>query len=155
MVNLTAVALAGTLFSIIDFKGHSLDESFGFEADFNPVVGAVGADPFQQWSFLATSIPSQLIIQNADVQKYLSYAGAPTGSTDFAQTVIDGSNPVTFELLLVNTSPETFNIVDVKSGLALTAWGAVPGQSELPTPVTYEILQAGRAEQVWNISLAT
>ncbi|KAJ6465265.1 hypothetical protein C8R45DRAFT_1079843 [Mycena sanguinolenta] len=111
MVNLTAIALAGTLFSITDFQGHVLDESFGAAIDLNPVVGQVKAVPtsaIQLWSFVATGTPSQFNIQNANTQTYLSYAGAPTGSTEYAQTVIDGSNPMAFNLFLVSPSPETF-----------------------------------------------
>jgi hypothetical protein len=53
MVNLTAIALTGTLLSITDFQGHVLDESFGIAADLNPVVGqvkAVPTSPIQQAS---------------------------------------------------------------------------------------------------------
>ncbi|KAJ7203548.1 hypothetical protein GGX14DRAFT_569994 [Mycena pura] len=129
MVNLTAIALTGTLFSITDFQGHVLDESFGFAADLNPVVG--------QWAFVATSTPSQFNIKNGNTQTYLSYAGAPAGSTEYAQAVIDGSNPMAFNLLLVNPSPETFNIVDVETGFALTAWSAPVSRGTTVTPVNF------------------
>jgi hypothetical protein len=58
MVNLTAVALAGTLFSVTDFQGHVLDESFGFTADLNPVAGqvkAVPVSPVQQVNSASTT----------------------------------------------------------------------------------------------------
>ncbi|KAJ7018558.1 hypothetical protein C8F04DRAFT_1105089 [Mycena alexandri] len=153
MINLTAIAFAGTLFSITDFQGHVLDDTEAFATNLNPVVGnikVIPANPDQQWSFLATITPNEFNIQHALTQKFLSYAGAPNGSTTWAQTVIDGTNPMAFNLALVSPSPETFNIVDAKTGLALTAWSA-PVRTSI-TPVTYEPLQAGAAEQIWTLA---
>ncbi|KAJ7905143.1 hypothetical protein B0H13DRAFT_1881286 [Mycena leptocephala] len=154
MVNLTAVALAGTLFSVTDFQGHVLDESFGFTADLNPVAGqvkAVPVSPVQQWSFVAASTIGQFIIQNGHSNTFLSYAGAPSGSQIYAQAVIDGSNPCTFELVLAIPSPEQFNIIAVDSGLALTAWSPSSSRGTTVTPVTYEPLQLGAVEQLWSL----
>jgi hypothetical protein len=63
MVNLTAIALAGTLFHVTDFQGHVLDEAFGFLADFNPVSGQVKGDNngIQQASNDSTYTYSDLI----------------------------------------------------------------------------------------------
>ncbi|KAF8162200.1 hypothetical protein K438DRAFT_1858961 [Mycena galopus ATCC 62051] len=158
MVNLTAMALAGTLFSVTDFQGHVLDEAFGILNDFNPVVGqgkAIPLSPIQQWSFVATNPVGQFALQNANSNSYLSYAGAPSGNMQYAQAVIDQANPRSFNLLLVSPNPEQFNIVDVGTGLALTAWAVASDRGTSVTPVTYEPLQAGAAEQIFTLVAGT
>ncbi|KAJ6511422.1 hypothetical protein C8R47DRAFT_734238 [Mycena vitilis] len=138
MVNFSAIALAGTLFSVTDFQGHVLDESFGIPTDLNPVVGqvrAVPTSPIQQWSFLATETTAEFLMQNGNTQTFLSYAGAPFGSQTYAQAVIDGANGRAFNLLLVSPSPEKLNIVDASTGLALTAWSAPSSRGTTVTPV--------------------
>ncbi|KAJ7753750.1 hypothetical protein B0H16DRAFT_1722950 [Mycena metata] len=145
MVNLTAVALAGTLFSITNFQGDVLDNSFAQPNDFNPVVANT------KWSFIATATPNEFNIQHALTGSFLSYAGAPTsGSATYAQTVIDAANPMAFNLVLVSPSPETFNIIVVNSDLALTAWTAPVDRGSAITPITYEPFQ-GAAEQIWTL----
>ncbi|KAJ7886080.1 hypothetical protein B0H13DRAFT_2342991 [Mycena leptocephala] len=150
MVNLTAIALAGTLFHVTDFQGHVLDEAFGFLADFNPVAGQVkGVN--NGWSFVATNTSGQFTIQNAHTNTFLSYAGAPSGNMNYAQAVIDKANPRTFNLILAFPSPEKFNIVDAGTSLALTAWSVASSRGTTVTPVTYEALQPGAAEQMWTL----
>jgi hypothetical protein len=39
MVNLTAIALAGTLFFVTDFQGRVLDDAGSISSDHNPVIG--------------------------------------------------------------------------------------------------------------------
>ncbi|KAJ7662062.1 hypothetical protein DFH06DRAFT_1191352 [Mycena polygramma] len=125
MVNLSAIALAGTLFSVTDFQGHVLDESSDIPTDLNPVVGqvrAVPTSPIQQWSqsyFLATDTTAEFLMQNGNTQTFLSYAGAPSRSQTYAQAVIDGANGRAFNLLLVCLSPEKLNIVDAST---LSQW---------------------------------
>ncbi|KAF8181935.1 hypothetical protein K438DRAFT_1767662 [Mycena galopus ATCC 62051] len=157
MVNLTAMALAGTLFSMIDFQGHALDNLFGQDNDRNVVIGENMLDPvevqidqvtystlrklitgFTQWTLVATNTSSQFTIMNPFANKSLSYAGQLEQLTH-AQVTID-SIPRAFNFVLA-APPQTFNILDVNTGLALTSWnmssfrvGAIAGSS---TPVLW------------------
>ncbi|KAJ7191501.1 hypothetical protein GGX14DRAFT_578948 [Mycena pura] len=154
MVNLTAIALAGTLFSMIDFQGHALNLLFGQPNDGTVVIGENMLDPVevevdQVWALVATTTSGQFTIMNPFNNKSLSYAGGLVQLTHAQATV--NSIPRAFNFILA-APPQTFNILDVDSGMALTAWTMssfrAGGDS---TPVTYEFLELGAIDQMWTL----
>ncbi|KAF7330722.1 hypothetical protein MSAN_02444800 [Mycena sanguinolenta] len=137
MVNLTAIALVGTLFWVTDFQGHVLDDSNFLSTNGNPVIGQYRASLTfvnQQWSLVATSNPTQFNIQNGETNTFLSYSGAPSGSMKFAQAAIE-STPRSFNVVQSSGAIGQFNILDVSTGLALTAWPVSTRRGSTITPV--------------------
>ncbi|KAJ7919517.1 hypothetical protein B0H13DRAFT_2320333 [Mycena leptocephala] len=174
MVNLTAIALAGTLLSMIDFQGHALNNLFGGSNDGNVVIGENMLDPvevqidqvvsddltwtystlrklitgFIQWTLVAINTSGQFTIMNPFANKSLSHAGQP--ELTHAQATID-STPRAFTFILV-APPQTFHIVDVNTGLALTAWNmSIFRAGGSSTPVTYEPLEPAAVDQMWTL----
>ncbi|KAF7353283.1 hypothetical protein MSAN_01516200 [Mycena sanguinolenta] len=137
VVNLTAIALVGTFFWVTDFQGHVLDDSFGISTNGNPVIGFSRNNPDtanQQWSLVVTSNPTQFNIQNRETNTFLSYSGAPSGSMTFAQAAIE-STPRSFKVVQSSGAIGQFNILDVSTGLALTAWNVSTRRGSTITPV--------------------
>ncbi|KAJ7907964.1 hypothetical protein B0H13DRAFT_1879067 [Mycena leptocephala] len=144
MVNLTAIALAGTLFFVTDFQGRVLDDAGSISSDRNPVIGF----PIN-WSLVGTNTNNQFNIQNGATNTFLSYAGAPSGIVSCAQAAIN-SAPRTFSIVLA-APPQQYNILDVSSGLALTAWKEATDRVSTVTPVTYDALEPGAVDQMWTL----
>ncbi|KAF7330736.1 hypothetical protein MSAN_02446200 [Mycena sanguinolenta] len=125
-----------------------------------PVIGQYRASPTfanQQWSLVATSNPTQFNIQNGETNTFLSYAGAPSGSMKFAQAAIE-STPRSFNVVQSSGAIGQFNvtmyfsILDVSTGLALTAWPVSTRRGSTITPVTYEPWVNGAVDQMWTFA---
>ncbi|KAJ7510719.1 hypothetical protein B0H11DRAFT_2402151 [Mycena galericulata] len=139
-----------SLLMIVDYKGHVLD----LANSANPVIGQVPnptVTPNQLWDPIPVNANQTNFIFETPATTtnpgglFLSYAGASTGGTLLFMQATGETFSTEFELDCVNAT--SGHLLEVNSGLALTAWPAEEGSTI--TPVTYETF-TGREEQVWT-----
>ncbi|KAJ7212348.1 hypothetical protein C8J57DRAFT_1733130 [Mycena rebaudengoi] len=146
-LNLTALAVAATTFSIIDFQNHA--------AILEPVASTTGRCPVvasgstsSQWTFVVTSTADVYQIHPATKSTlFLSFPRAGDGILYTAANVqLAGLN---LNVPSVNPALNTVQLLpsDVNE-YALTSWPAVNGSDT--SPLTWEV-NTGRKEQIFTL----
>ncbi|KAJ7776002.1 hypothetical protein DFH07DRAFT_73688 [Mycena maculata] len=137
-----------TILMIMDYKGHVLD----LANSVNPVIGQTPNPTVtnnQLWDPIPINADQTNFIFETPVtnnpNNFLSYPGASTNGTLLFMQATGETFSTTFELDCVNST--SGHLLEVNSGLALTAWPEEEGSTI--TPVTYETFTA-REEQVWT-----
>ncbi|KAJ7577424.1 hypothetical protein C8J56DRAFT_1170938 [Mycena floridula] len=146
--NLTALAVAATSLSIIDFQNRAVDDSSALGINNNPVIGNTRTGSTeQQWIFVITVTPGVFTIQSVTGGSSLSYPAAPNNGLLFAQACLN-EFPLSLNVQTINPATNTVKIVEVKTGVVLTAWHVENGSTF--TPLTWEF-DTGRAEQIFTL----
>ncbi|KAJ6567690.1 hypothetical protein DFH09DRAFT_1314211 [Mycena vulgaris] len=144
--NLTALAVAATSLTIVDFQNHAVDNSLGLSLNNNPVTGNVRQGSVQQqWTFVTTPTPGVFTIQSSS-GLFLSYPAAPNDGLQWGQAVLN-KFPLSFNVQTVNPATNSVKIVENTFKVVLTAWPAESGSNT--SPLTFEA-DTGRAQQIFD-----
>ncbi|KAF7349969.1 hypothetical protein MVEN_01298100 [Mycena venus] len=146
-LNLTALAVAATTFSIIDFQNHAaIPEPIPSANGRCPVVAS--ASTSFQWVFVVTSTADVYKIHPATTSTlFLSYPGAGDGILYTAANV----QPAGLNLNVPSVNPALNTVQLLASDFneyALTSWPAVNGSNT--SPLTWEV-NTGRNEQIFTL----
>ncbi|KAJ6490158.1 hypothetical protein DFH09DRAFT_1178927 [Mycena vulgaris] len=155
MVNLNITSLtAAAGFMLFDFQNNVLDSSFARAGENNPVVSnPINAQPSanQMWSLVPSlTTPGTFNLQSQLGSTFLSYSGAPSGPTEFAQTTVHASLPASF--VLQQFSNTSFVFFEAVSNTTLTSWPIQGSAALISPPVTYEVFH-GAPQQFWRVSV--
>ncbi|KAH8078426.1 hypothetical protein BXZ70DRAFT_1012766 [Cristinia sonorae] len=151
-MNLTALAVAASAITILDFQSRALDLTNGVANDFVPVQA------FSNLGWILTSTTSTgaspFKISNTRTGTVLSYPSAnvpgltSVGNVIRQQVMAHSVAATTWDVTAVVGG---FKIVEAATGLALTSWGADPSAASASNPVTLEAPVANDAQQIFSI----
>ncbi|KAJ7766134.1 hypothetical protein B0H16DRAFT_1717361 [Mycena metata] len=149
-LNLTALAVAATTFSITDFQKFAVVAPTTSLADYNPVIASGSTSA--QWIFATTTTAGVFNIQSAEAPTLLlswppGTAGTAPGGIPYTQATIRTLG-LGLEVQTVNPAFDTVQfVIDVPNAYALTSW---PAENGAAAPLTWEV-DTGRREQIFTL----